>query len=284
MAMALVVDDHHRDNLAEFAQAVDKVISSHDDSRVAFDCEGVNLSRVGTVELVAICFEEPVCEKTTVFLVDLNNEKQTRNLQERVATLKRLLESPDTVKVIHDCRMDSDVLYHKHGIRLQNVHDTSCFHAIQKGTTQTSLNDMLLYNGVPQNNVREKSIYKQNPRYWATRPITNQMIEWSSSDVDKLLSVASKQTLSVKSRGKYKEAMGASSAYAAFARDMNIETGVVCLCHVGGFIGRRGANIQSVQNRTGTLVYSEHTANKFMIYYRDRASLNAVKRAMGHSV
>ena len=130
MTNVLVVDDHHRDNLAEFGQAVDKVISTQNDSRVAFDCEGVRISRVGTVEIVSICFEEPASEKQTVFLVDLNNEKQTRNLHERVAILKRLLESPETVKVIHDCRMDSDVLYHKHGIRLRNVHDTSCFHAI----------------------------------------------------------------------------------------------------------------------------------------------------------
>ena len=147
-----------------------------------------------------------------------------------------------------------------------------------------SLNDLLLYHGLPQNNVRDNSVYKYNPRYWATRPLTKQMIEWSSSDVDKFLAVALKQTLSAKSRDKYKEAMDASSDYAAFARDMNVATGVVCLCHVGGFIGRRGANIQSLRNRTGTLIYSENTENKFMIYYRDRASLDAVKRAMGHSV
>ena len=335
--MALVVDDHHRDNLAEFAQAVDKAISTHNSSCVAFDCEGENLSRVGTVELVAICFEEPLrenftfagdianllltgmrlsmimvggayggllgaaaaaivalnlqypaknlgTEKTTVFLVDLNVVKDTRNLRERVAILKRLLESPATVKVIHDCRMDSDALYHRHGIRLRNIHDTSCFHAIEKGAADTSLNDVLLYHGLPQNNVRDNSVYKYNPRYWATRPLTKQMIEWSSSDVDKLLAVASKQTLTAKSRWKYKKAMGASRAFAAFARDMKLEREVVCLCHVGGFVGRQGANIRRLQNQTGTLMYREHARNKFMIYYRDKASLNEVKREMGHSV
>ena len=86
--------------------------------QVAFDCEGINLSRIGTVELISICFSS-----LKVFLIDFGGTSD-RTIQEQV---KRLFESNEIIKIIHDCRMDSDALFHRHGISLKNVHDTSCF-------------------------------------------------------------------------------------------------------------------------------------------------------------
>jgi exonuclease 3'-5' domain-containing protein 1 len=41
--------------------------------------------------------------------------------------LRGPLEDGRIKKIIHDCRMDSDALYHRLGITLTNVHDTSCW-------------------------------------------------------------------------------------------------------------------------------------------------------------
>ena len=79
--MSLVNDDSDLEASQRFFAAVDQAVGTSDLTvssergttvRVAFDCEGVNLSRVGTVELVSIFFEEPIREKCEVFLVDLN--------------------------------------------------------------------------------------------------------------------------------------------------------------------------------------------------------------------
>jgi hypothetical protein len=72
--------------------------------RVAFDCEGINLSRIGTVELISICFSS-----LTVFLIDFGGTPD-RIIEEHV---KRLFESNTIIKIIHDCRMDSDALFHR---------------------------------------------------------------------------------------------------------------------------------------------------------------------------
>jgi hypothetical protein len=63
---------------------------------------------------------------------------------------------------------------------------------------EENLNSLLAYNGVSANTVRDNSVYRYNPSYWAMRPLSRQMIEWASSDVDKLLVVvASRQGATV---------------------------------------------------------------------------------------
>jgi len=223
--MVLVVDDKNDDASKRFFEAVDQAVPSlstqpsrlavSSDSkkmvRVAFDCEGVNLCRIGTVELVAICFEQHIGQKGEVFLVDLNGKDDTPKRKDRVQALKKLLECKDVQKVIHDSRMDCDALYHLHGISVVNVHDTSCSHWTATGREDVNLNDVLYHHGVEENGERDKSVYKSNPAFWATRPLTNQMINWSSSDVDKLLVVATMQKDELKRLGRYNEALEKSS-------------------------------------------------------------------------
>ena len=54
----------------KFIGAVDAIFldekGSQKQKRVAFDCEGVNLSRLGSLEIISICFED-----MEVYLVDL---------------------------------------------------------------------------------------------------------------------------------------------------------------------------------------------------------------------
>lgn len=41
--------------------------------------------------------------------------------------LKRILESPNIVKVTHDCRFMSDAFVHQYNVKLENVFDTQVF-------------------------------------------------------------------------------------------------------------------------------------------------------------
>jgi hypothetical protein len=85
--------------------------------------------------------------------------------------------------------MDCDALYHLHGIQVNNVHDTSCFHIIE----DSNLNNVLSCNGMSINSARDMSVYKRNPRFWCTRPLTTTMVEWASSDVKSLFALADAQ-------------------------------------------------------------------------------------------
>jgi DNA polymerase I-like protein with 3'-5' exonuclease and polymerase domains len=154
--MALVLDDNSTSDIVErFVAAVDGAIeagASRNDNetsaRVSFDCEGVNLSRAGSMEIVSLYVESggaAIEEAGTVFLVDLGGSQTTKR-SERIATLKRLFECKEVEKIIHDCKMDCDALFHCCGIRVHNVHDTSCFHAVNTGQENKNLNDVLAYN------------------------------------------------------------------------------------------------------------------------------------------
>jgi hypothetical protein len=94
--------------------------SGHSHLRVAVDCEGVNLSRHGSLEIVALNFEAPVKFAPITYIVDVGLGSPDR--KQRVKCLKRLLTSSSIEKVMHDCRQDSEVLSHFCEIDLANVH------------------------------------------------------------------------------------------------------------------------------------------------------------------
>lgn len=101
--MPLLVDDKNHDASARFYAAVDQAVANSIfgcNVRVAFDCEGVNLCRVGTIELVAICFEQLFGSKTKGenFLVDLNAKAVVALRLKRVQALKKLFECRDVQK------------------------------------------------------------------------------------------------------------------------------------------------------------------------------------------
>ena len=237
--------------------------------RVVFDCEGVNLSRIGSLEIISICF--PTME---VYLIDCGGEACSRIIK----AVKDLFESDDVTKIIHDCRMDCDVLFHRHDIRVNNVHDTSCYHDVISGTENKNLNYVLSYNGISLNAERDKSVYRNNPNFWATRPLTEKMIDWASSDVDKLFDLADRQLGAIPSALK-PAAVEKSTKYTHTTRDMKVCTGLK-VRSTGLFIGRGGQNIRSLSKRTGTHIYQDHARKTWFVFYETDASLDAVKRRM----
>ena len=261
-----------------FFAAIDRAVTGRSPTRVAFDCEGVNLSRAGTLEIVSLCFEDSAY---VVYLVDLGNAATQR--QQRADALKRLFECASVTRVIHDCRMDCDALYHIHGIQLNNVHDTSCYHRVITGTEDANLNDTLARNRLQVNVARDNQVYRNNPAFWATRPMTSRMITWASSDVEALLVLASKQTLEINAN-QAERARTLSDTFSSSVWQMKLERSLQCRVPIGLFIGTRGANIRSLQRRSGALIYNywaPGSGEEWMVFYRDETSLSMVRRAMG---
>ena len=273
--MVYVVKSAATEDGVRFISTVDNMLSpSLSESitkHVAFDCEGVNLSRVGSVELVSICFPSK-----DVFLIDFGGNTCSKIVKK----VKDLFESDEVVKIIHDCRMDCDALFHLHGIKVINVHDTSCFHHIITGMENKNLNDVLSFNGICLNSDRDKSVYKHNPSFWAARPLTTKMIDWASSDVDKLFKLSNIQLDRISSSTSRSKAIAKSAEFASVARNMKIRTGLK-VRNVGIFIGRGGANIRRLEKRTDTLIYQEdRSKGTWFVYYSSESSLAIVKREM----
>jgi len=258
----LVDDDYDPDGLF-YKEALDA-------QRVAFDCEGVDLSRVGTVELVSIAFASG-----NVYLIDMQGEKRER----RMSALKELLGSQTILKVIHDCRMDADALFHLHDIEVATVHDTSCFH--ENVRDNAPLNEVLVHYCLESNEVRDSSVYRENPQFWATRPLTDQMIKWASGDVLQLLSVADRQLETISER-KMEANMALSKSRTEKVVTSKVES-VPCFIPMGHVIGPRGANIRSLEARTNTTIFGDSLKpNSFIVWYRSDDDLRLVKEAMGH--
>jgi hypothetical protein len=77
-----------------------------------------------------------------------------------------------------------------------NVHDTQSWAtALQPhlGPGRPNLNDTLAAFGLPTNDARDKMMYRANPRFWATRPLTQQMVQWASADASSVWALFHKQ-------------------------------------------------------------------------------------------
>ena len=127
---------------------------------IALDVEGVDLSRDGVISIVQISTPKQC------FLLDMLGKPKDDPL---VNWLRSVLESYSVLKIIHDCRMDSDALYHLLNIRLVNVHDTAVWHRVITGDADQGLNTVLTSNKLQPNVVRDSSVYRDHHDFWAKR-------------------------------------------------------------------------------------------------------------------
>ncbi|XP_021749629.1 piRNA biogenesis protein EXD1-like isoform X3 [Chenopodium quinoa] len=157
---------------------------------IGFDCEGVNLSHHG-----ALCIIQ-IATSNAIYIVDV-----TVGGKELINACKPAIESAYVTKVIHDCKRDSEALYHQFGIKLYNVVDTQIAYALvqeQEGLAQP-LDDCISFIGLLADHrfcgisyLEKKEIRTlliQDPMYWTYRPFTEQMINSAVDDVRFLLYV-----------------------------------------------------------------------------------------------
>ncbi|XP_021765395.1 uncharacterized protein LOC110729912 isoform X1 [Chenopodium quinoa] len=157
---------------------------------IGFDCEGVNLSRYG-----ALCIIQ-IATSNAIYIVDV-----TVGGKELINACKPAIESAYVTKVIHDCKRDSEALYHQFGIKLYNVVDTQIAYSLvqeQEGLAQPA-DECVSFIGLLADHrfcgisyLEKKDIRTlliQDPMYWTYRPFTEQMINSAVDDVRFLLYV-----------------------------------------------------------------------------------------------
>jgi len=257
-----ILDDWSEDIAIELAESFKAA------TVVALDAEGVDLSREGTISIVQLA------TPSRCFLVDVQGKVPDDPL---IAWLRTILESREIIKVIHDCRMDSDALMHHLNITLTNVHDTSCWHKVINGVADKSLNDTMSAYGLRPNVFHDNSVYQTNPAFWATRPLTPQMIDRASGDVQSMFELHNLQIEAATERNELR-ALSASQEYLTMARSAQVA--MVKVRNPGLFIGKRGSSIRSLQDQTGTIIYNKgrRSDNTFMVFYHDDAGLKTVQR------
>jgi hypothetical protein len=110
--------------------------------------------------------------------------------------LKDLLEDAKFLKVLHDCRLDADVLLHSFGVKLTNVIDTQVlyyFNFIQLqnySPLPVSLRTLLRkYAAKEDSSLKQEAheLMNTNPLFWEVRPMTPLMIQYAREDVLYLL-------------------------------------------------------------------------------------------------
>merc|ERR1719295_516475 len=152
---------------------------------VAVDGEGINLGTKGQLTLLQIS----TAEKQT-YIFDLMADPTMWN----EGGLKKLLTSPDVIKVFHDCRNDSVVLHAQNDILLQNGFDTQAAHAVLElqeygkpvyKVKNVSFNALCKSYGAPSNPIKDqiKAEYSRDQRFWARRPLSVDMICYAAADV-----------------------------------------------------------------------------------------------------
>lgn len=249
---------------------LDEVFSKSND--LALDVEGVDLGRRGDVSLVTIATRDNEC-----YLFDILDCKTPDDTE--IKFLKTLLEDACKKKIIHDCRMDSDALWHIACIQIKNVHDTSCFHTVTEAEQEVNLNNLLKFHKIEANVVRDGNVYRQNHAFWAKRPLTEKMITWAANDVVKLFQVHDLQIQRAQDKNKLPQCLTMSKEYCTLPCLLSVEE--ISITNPGKFIGRSGSNINSLRARTNTCIYPRgpRHENKMLVYYKNERDLQQVQRA-----
>lgn len=196
--------------------------------RIAVDCEGVALSRKGKLCLVQIASQDAVY---FFDLVGRDGGDAGRMLFEE-GGLKGLLEDPRVWKVTHDCRSDSDALYHQFGVKLGPVIDTQVvFSVLRKARGMpeglpVSMRTLLKkFAGASEEDLLVKHAVKDEMRgdddFWLKRPLSEQAMQYARVDVEHLLYVTELLGRYINSADKdgWARVLEGSKAYVSVFRD-----------------------------------------------------------------
>lgn len=157
---------------------------------VAVDCEGVNLSKEGRLCLIQVATPKKV------YLFDVLKGGE-RLFFDR--GLRYLLESNKIVKVMHDCRKDSEALYFQYDVTLRGVWDSQIAYTVlsqlkgYKTPYPIGLNTLLKACSCEENKFKDmvKSAMTAMKNFWEVRPLSRMMIDYAAGDVSNLLRVYS---------------------------------------------------------------------------------------------
>ncbi|XP_074557445.1 uncharacterized protein LOC141813384 [Curcuma longa] len=245
---------------------------------IGFDCEGIDLCREGALCVMQVALAD------AIYLVDAIDGHEAL-----IQACKPALESTNILKVIHDCKRDSEALYFQYGIKLNNVFDTQIAYSLieeHEGRKQ-SPNDYISFVGLladprycgvsylEKEEVRDR--LRKDPEFWTHRPMSEIMIRAAADDVRFFLHIYQKMMSKLNNKSLWHLALRSSlycrcfctndNEYAdwpslpALPEDLTAEgyspeQEILSILNVprgkmGRVIGKRGASIQSVKECCG---------------------------------
>ena len=113
------------DTAAACKEVVAKLLN---ESEVACDLEGVDLSRRGKVSILQLA---PRSDPSQVYLIDITTLQQDAFVS---GDLSKLLESESVLKVMFDPRNDCDALHHVHQQKVNNIYDVQIAFCVKENT------------------------------------------------------------------------------------------------------------------------------------------------------
>jgi len=159
---------------------------------IAVDCEGVRMSRTGPVTVLQCGTRD------RLYLLDVQSLGKACFGDRGAGGVRDVLESKDApIKLMFDCRMDSDALFHQFDVRLENVMDAQVLDV----ATRRSLGKMIdRVSGIAKCTgtyltsvetavaadlkVRVKQLYAaEESTLWAERPMTDDVRRYAALDV-----------------------------------------------------------------------------------------------------
>jgi polyribonucleotide nucleotidyltransferase len=121
-------------------------------------------------------------------------------------------------------------------------------------------------------------VYRDNHAFWATRPLTSQMLEWASGDVRSLFALQQRQLQGPTASKISRDADIMTKEF--LTKDRSAMCATVHVTNIGRFIGTGGKNLSSLQQRTNTSIWNIGPRNegKFIVFYHDDDELRVVRR------
>lgn len=266
-----------------------------------------------------------ICKRVvdcTVYALDMMctscDERQCPFHERLRGVLVRILENSQIEKIIHDCRKDSDALFHHWNIKIVNVFDTSVWdwalsthHAsLRKGNNNNkgavpelnrkSLNNACSHYNCEMNIHRTDSRikYNDNPLYWEQRPITADMLSCACCDVSVLFSLRdsiydstigmfdSRATVSperISSEEFILNTQRLCEEALEEVRDLRYASIVVVpRDKIGLVIGKQGSAIKAICKKTNAKNYNYHHDENcgIMIFCNSQKDMEETKKAV----
>lgn len=203
-------------------------------SELAVDCEGVRLSRKGALTLIQVATQQQV------YLFDV--AVLGARVFDGASPLRRVLEDKHVVKLMFDCRRDSDALFHQFGVRLAGVIDVQlevvAARRAHGGTSPrlpglASAARQYISSGLGaeafkiKERMRARFGGEAEADLWARRPMDSDTLRYAALDVALLVSLHRRLTalpaLSDPAADWARRVAGASAARAAEWRDAVVE-------------------------------------------------------------
>lgn len=171
---------------------------------LAFDIEGVNLSRTGE-----ICIIQISCSDGRVYIFDICALKQEAFTIDR---LRGILESEAIMKMIYDCRSDCDALNHQYNIIPSNIFDLQVLYVLQQcpkvkylpGMKRVLEDTLSTKESKISSKIKSTGLALFAPEHggsyevWRNRPLPPSLLAYAAQDVQKLFTIYNVYTKDMK--------------------------------------------------------------------------------------